>query len=221
MTTQTIADAILPGVSEDEPRRIWFGELGCVEEQHEGTLAVLVGGRLVGMFDREDPGMRDVLIVAVAEMGVNRQHLARAFRVSDATVERAVTRMKQGGLKAVAATGRRPPPPVRTTKLIQRLQALFEQGHGPRSAHRAVARQASYGTVQGEHKKWQTERAAAANQANPQPREQLDLWLSAANDDALETSEVELALRIPMNLGSPPASSARSRNAGQPSATVW
>ncbi|MGH7338055.1 MAG: hypothetical protein ACREI7_10775, partial [Myxococcota bacterium] len=128
----------------------------------DGRFIVLIGGSAVGMFEGDDPVARDVLIAMIAGTDVRRQELAQAFGVSGATVERAITRMHQGGLKAVAETGGPGGYTVRTTRLQKRLEALFEQGHGPRAAHRVVAKQASYGTVQSMHKQWRVARDAAA-----------------------------------------------------------
>jgi len=185
MATQATASGILPGVTELGPRRVWFGRAGCVECDDDGRHVVLVGGSAVGVFDEDDPAARDVLVAMLASTGVNRQQLAQAFRVSDATVERAVTRFKRGGLKAVADTGHRGGYSVRTPKLQQRLEALFEQGCGPRAAHREVAKRASYGTVQSLHKQWQADRRASAAADNIEPI-QLDLVAAASNDSTAD-----------------------------------
>jgi hypothetical protein len=130
---------MLAGVSEAEPDRIWFGRGGCVERHDDGTYAVFVRGELLGVYSAEDVSSRDVLIAVVAEQG-EREDVARAFRVSPATVGRAVTRYQTGGFRAVADYGRKGGRSVRTQKLEKRLAALFEEGLGPRAAHRAVAK---------------------------------------------------------------------------------
>jgi hypothetical protein len=60
--------------------------------------------------------------------------VARAFRVSVATVGRVATRLKRGGARAVADYGRRGGWTVRTPELIERLKDLFEKGLGRRTA---------------------------------------------------------------------------------------
>ena len=98
---------MLAGVSEAEPDRIWFGNGGCVEEHDDGTFAVFVRGELVGVFGAEDVASRDVLIAVVLQHEQRiREEVARAFRVSPATVGRAVTHFKSGGFRAVADYGR-------------------------------------------------------------------------------------------------------------------
>jgi hypothetical protein len=145
----TASGAMLAGVSEAEPDRIWFGSGGCVEEHDDGMFAVFVRGELVGVFGAEDVASRDVLIAVELQHEERvREEVARAFRVSPATVGRVVTRFKRGGFRAVADYGRPGGRPVRTPELDRRLAELFAQGLGPRRAHRAVAKVAGYGTVQ-------------------------------------------------------------------------
>ncbi len=61
--------AMLAGVAEAEPDRIWFGRGGCVEEYADGSFAVYVRGEVLGVFDAEDVVSRDVLIAVVIEQG--------------------------------------------------------------------------------------------------------------------------------------------------------
>ena len=70
---------------------------------------------------------------------------------------------------------------MRTEKLEKRVAALFEEGLGPRAAHRAVARLASYGTVQAMHARWLAERTAASAAPPPMPQQ---LPLAAADESS-------------------------------------
>jgi hypothetical protein len=150
----TVGGAMLAGVAEAEPTRIWFGHGGCVVEQHDdGTRAVFVRGQLLGTYSEEDVAGRDVLIAVVRDQG-ERGELARAFRVSEATVGRVVTRFNRGGFRAVADYGRHGGPAVRTPQLERRLIELFEKGLGPRAAHAGVSKRASYGTVFAVYREW-------------------------------------------------------------------
>jgi len=158
--------AMLAGVAEAEPDRIWFGRGGCVEQHDDGTFAVFVRGELLGAYTVGDVATRDVFIAVVMEQA-SREDLARAFRVSPATVGRVVTRFKRGGARAVADYGRRSGWTVRTPKLVQRLTELFERGLGPRAAHRAVAKHAGYGTVYAVHREWSAGRITSAVAAPP------------------------------------------------------
>ena len=170
----TASGAMLAGVAEAEPRRIWFGRGGCVEQHDDGTFAVFVRGELLGVYADDDVGSRDIFIAVVRDQA-EREELARAFRVSPATVGRVITRFNEGGLRAVADYGRHGGRRVRTPALVKRLRELFEKGLGPRAAHQAVAKKASYGTVYAIHQEWQRERlakgmiAAAAHQPANQP----------------------------------------------------
>jgi len=81
----TASGAMLAGVAEAEPDRIWFGSGGCVEEHDDGTFAVFVRGELIGVFGADDVASRDVLIAVVLQHGERiREEVARAFRVSPA-----------------------------------------------------------------------------------------------------------------------------------------
>ncbi len=118
---------MLAGVAEAEPSRILFGRGGCVEQHDDGTCAVFVRGELLGVYVRDDVASRDVYIAVVMDQA-SREDVARAFRVSVATVGRVATRKKRGGVRAVADYGRRGGWTVRTPKLLERLKELFEKG---------------------------------------------------------------------------------------------
>src|SRR5690242_9874643 len=163
----TANGGMLAGVAEAEPDRTWFGRGGCVVERHgDGTCAVFVRGELLGVYAPEDVASRDVYIAVVMEQA-SREDLARAFRVSVATVGRVATRLNGGGARAVADYGRRGGWTVRTPKLVRRLRDLFEKGLGPRAAHDAVAKLASYGTVYAVYREWRADRTAPVESAPP------------------------------------------------------
>src|SRR3990172_7570992 len=96
----TANGAMLAGVAEAEPDRNWFGRGGCVEQHDDGTFAVFVRGELLGTYSAADVATRDVFIAVVLEQAT-REDLARAFRVSLATVGRGATRFTGGGGRAV------------------------------------------------------------------------------------------------------------------------
>jgi hypothetical protein len=153
-------------VAETEPRRIWFGRGGCVEEHDDGTHAVFVRGAHLGAYASDDVGSRDVYISVVRDEA-GREELARAFRVSPATVGRVVTRFTRGGLQAVADYGRHGGKTARTPRLLPRLHELFEKGLGPTAAHEAVGKKPGYGTVYDIHQQWQKRRLAKQVQEEP------------------------------------------------------
>ncbi len=199
----TAGGAMLAGVAEAEPDRNWFGRGGCVEQHDDGTLAVFVRGELLGTYCAADVATRDVFIAVVLEQA-SREDLARAFRVSLATVGRVATRFKRGGARAVADYGRRGGWTVRTAKLAQRLAELFAQGLGPRAAHRVVAEKASYGTVHAMHRQWSAGRAVPIEA--PAPAQQaLSLGASEATPDQREERE---AMATPASVEVAPAGGA-------------
>ena len=182
---------MLAGVAEAEPTRIWFGRGGCVEEHDDGTYAVFVRGALLGVYAADDVGSRDVFIAVVRDEA-EREEVARAFRVSPATVGRVVTRFNQGGLRAVADYGRHGGKTVRTPKLLARLHELFEKGLGPYAAHQAVARKASYGTVYAIHQDWLLKHHARRLQEEP-TSPQVALVLGPAPEVAAASAEAPVA----------------------------
>jgi len=171
---------MLAGVAETEPDRIWFGKGGCVERHDDGTNAVFVRGELLGIYASDDVATRDMFIAVVREQG-SREDLARAFRVSVATVGRVVRRFNEGGARAVADYGRRGGWTVRSPKLVQRLAELFEKGLGPRAVHAAVAKYASYGTVHAVYREWRESRSATVVVAALEPPPQPSLSFTASS----------------------------------------
>ena len=189
---------MLPGVGEAEPDRHWFGRGGCVERHADGSFAVFVRGELLGVFDADDVASRDVLMAVILQGGERgREEVAFAFRVSQATVGRVVTRFKCGGYRAVADYGRPSGRTVRTPKLQERLSKLFEQGMGPRQAHRAVAKLASYGTVQSMHAQWLADRAARS-EGEAAAASQQALPLAPANDATLDGAAESVSAGVPV-----------------------
>ena len=167
---------MLAGVLEAEPDRNWFGRGGCIEAHGDDTFAVYMRGELLAVYDRDDVASRDVLIAVVVGHGeLTREEVARAFRVSSATVGRVVSRRNEGGLRAVADYGRTGGKTVVTPKLTARLAALFDEGAGPHAAHRAVKQKVSYGTVHGVYQRWKESRAGPPALALVEPQQVLPL----------------------------------------------
>ncbi|MGC3998587.1 MAG: helix-turn-helix domain-containing protein [Anaeromyxobacter sp.] len=108
-------------------------------------------GELLGVYAAEDVGTRDVFIAVVRDQA-EREELARAFRVSPATVGRVVTRFNEGGLRAVADHGRHGGRRVSDASAGEAAGgACSIKGLGRARAHQAMAKKASYGTVYAVH----------------------------------------------------------------------
>ena len=182
---------VLQGALESDPRRVWFGRGGYVEKREDGSFSVYVRGELIGLFDDGDVASRDVVIaVALQDDERVRNEVARAFRVSLATVGRVRSRFVRGGFREVADTGHAPgAPTVRTEKLRKRLAQLFERGFGPRRAHRAVAKQVSYGVVQSLHAEWLAE-SAEKRAAKAESPPQQAVMLVPSGDPAADSATV-------------------------------
>jgi hypothetical protein len=71
-----------------------------------------------------------------------------------------------------------------TPKLLERLTELFEKGLGPRAAHAAVAKQASYGTVYKVYREWTAGRSASTPAPGAAEPAQPALALIVASDTA-------------------------------------
>src|SRR5690349_18058661 len=110
----TASGAMLAGMAEVEPHRIWFGRGGWVVERHDdGTCAVFVRGELLGVYAPEDVASRDVHIAVVMEQasrgrgagvpGLGRDGWARC----DATQARRRTRRRglHGAVAKLASYG--------------------------------------------------------------------------------------------------------------------
>jgi len=192
--TSSASGAMLAGVVETEPNRIWFGRGGCVEQHDDGRCAVFVRGELLGVYTPDDLASRDVYISVVLGQA-SREDLALAFRVSVATVGRVATRRRRGGARAVADYGRRGGRVVRTAKLVERLGELFDRGLGPKAAHAVVAKQASYGTVQKVFQEWAAARVAASSP--PTDPEQPALTLVPASEPLIAVEEIAPATTVP------------------------
>jgi len=193
----TASGAMLAGVAAAEPDRSWFGKGGCVERHADGTHAVFVRGEILGIYASDDVATRDMYIAVVMEQA-SREDLARAFRVSVATVGRVRTRFNEGGARAVADYGRRGGWTVRTPRLVERLAELFEKGLGPRPAHAAVAKHASYGTVHAIYREWKAGKLAAAPGIIALPQEPAQAALSfEASSEAEEQPAAEAEALAP------------------------
>src|SRR6266540_4669703 len=190
----TASSEMLAGVADAEPRRSWFGHGCCVEQHDDGTFAVFVRGELLGIYSAADVATRDTLIAVVRDQA-SREDLACAFRLSEATVGRVITRFNSGGFREVADYGRRGGRTVRTPKLERRLVELFERGVGPRAAHRDVAKKASYGTVYAIHQEWLASQAARAGESSPAPAQPELKLIGATSVEEVDESETSGAVQ--------------------------
>jgi hypothetical protein len=83
----TASGAMLAGVAEAQPTRIWFGRGGCVEQHDDGTFAVFVRGELLGIYSAADVASRDVYIAVVRDQAERDDH----FRSTASSTARITT----------------------------------------------------------------------------------------------------------------------------------
>jgi len=143
------------------PNLRWFSRHGCVVH-HLDHVEVLVGGTVVGKYHPQERGVRNLLMVGLAqEPTIRLGKLAWAFDVSAEQLRRVRRRVERGGIAALPTEG---PGGFRgdrklTPQLRRELHKLFEQGLGVRPAHRRIKRrfEVSHHTVWVVHKEWEAE----------------------------------------------------------------
>ena len=96
----------LPGTAMPlEDRVLWFSGDGCVQWDIDGFGAeVFVAGTLIGRFSVRDRGMRNVLVLGLAEdPRAHLGHIARAFRMAEETLRLIRLQLDEEGLAAVVS----------------------------------------------------------------------------------------------------------------------
>lgn len=143
----------------------WFMAYGCVVHGPD-RCEVYVGGTLIGHFRPEQVGVRNLLMVGLAqEPKIRLGRLAAAFGVSSEqlrTVRRKVDAQGLEALPTLRRGGYRGKLKV-TPALVRRLHGLFEQGLGASEAHRRIKgrHRVCLQSVWLVRKKWKAEQADA------------------------------------------------------------
>jgi hypothetical protein len=144
-----------------------FSATGYVIER-SGRREVYVGGALIGWFDDEDIGMRNVLLIAAGRAArVNLAKLAKAFGISAVMGRKIRQKFGQQGLKAIVHSKRGGRERKLTPKLQARLDRLFDKGLMIDEVHEKIHRSVSRTLVGRAHKCWidaKNARAAEAQQ---------------------------------------------------------
>src|SRR5690606_15951360 len=185
----------------------WFAPYCCVVER--GAMCeVLVGGTLIGQFERDgrDRGARNVLLVTLAqEPRMHLGRLAAAFGVSEEYLRILRRKAEAGGLGAVLL--RRTGGKERVTaRQRARLRRWFAEGLRPAEAFRRQPKRnrLSVATVQREHVRWRKENEGGSSPPAPvavEPQEpQLRLFPDGAQppgttDDRAAADEAAGAVR--------------------------
>ena len=157
----TDGSPMLPQVEAFVPPGVrWFSGGGCVLEVG-AVYEVIVGGLLVGRYEKDDIGTRNAILVGLmVESQVPMAQLAKAFGLSDEMLRKIRLRFESEGLGAVVAS-RRSRSKV-DEQLRARLYKLFEEGKSVSAAYARVRRQVKRATVGRVRKEWGEARRAAA-----------------------------------------------------------
>lgn len=188
---------MLPQVEAPRPTRIrWFSGGGSVEDIG-GVTEVRVHGVIIGRFQVEDVGARNVILVGLAEdPRAHLGYLAEAFDLSAEMLRLIRRQYERGGLKAIAQIRRGGREPIVDEALRAELVQLFEAGESVSSAYARVRAKTKIGrtTVGVERQAWERLRKAnveAAKQAEPPTQGELPLSADlAAPAAAAERNEV-------------------------------
>ena len=160
------------GLVESERTRnlIWFSSQGCVDRSG-ARVSVWVGGSLVGVYDPEDSGARNVLAVGLAlDAKVHLGRLAEAFGVTSETL-RVLRHLRQTeGVEALVQRHRGGANRVKVTPQRRaKIEAMFERGSSINEVLARVGSRWSLGrsTVGEVRSAWSARRAPAASPVVP------------------------------------------------------
>jgi hypothetical protein len=152
------------------PRVRWFGPRSCVLEYPE-RFDIVVGGVLVGQFDRTDHGTRNLLVVQLArDPRIRRRHLARAFGITAETLRLLRNLHEEKGVEALVKRrlGNNGDRKVKLTPNVRaRLMRMFDEGLGVAEGHAKFARILALRPIQAVRTEWLAARHAAPAPAEP------------------------------------------------------
>jgi hypothetical protein len=187
--------SMLPGLAEVLGSMRWFSGGGCVLERGD-DVEVSIGGILIGRYQRDDIGTRNVILVGLAQdRGMHLGHLAEAFGLSDEMLRQVRRRFERDGLAAIATRG--------TTERLdadqrRTLEAMFGRGVSVSQAHRRVGESwgVSRATVGLVRKAWGAQLEEAAPPVD----------VPASTADAPASAPVLVEVAASSNLAGPSAS---------------
>jgi hypothetical protein len=155
----------LPGFrTPTDSRTLWFSRSGCVVWHAGGRRDVLVGGALVGTFEKGDTTTRNLLLVLLSpEPKVVLEDLARAFGVTSETLRLVRRAFESGGYEAVVKKKRGGRAPWKVTPRVKKkVEDCFAQGLDVPQATRKLEGLLSANTVRAMHRTWKAGRTQGA-----------------------------------------------------------
>lgn len=171
-------------LSPADSRTVWFSRRGCVVWHASGRRDVLVGGALVGSFEKEDTASRNILLVLLAREELVLEDLAQAFGVTSETV-RLVRRLhEKESYAAIVKRRRGGSSPWKVTPAVRgQVAACFERGLSINETRRELRNLLSPGTLKKLRREWDAERISRAAAFETRPVQQ-QLPLEGARDAA-------------------------------------
>ena len=135
---QTSLKVLNPGEGDQQHEVIWFAQSGCVTH-YVGHSEVHVNGLLIGRWEHDEPGQRNLLVVRLAENeGIHLGKLASAFKVSTETLRQMRKQAQDEGLEALLNRKRGGSRSKVTAKLKNKLERWFAKGLTAAEAHRRL-----------------------------------------------------------------------------------
>jgi len=168
----------LPGMAGIDPPLVdWFARGSCVVREGD-VRRVVIGGKQVGSWEPGERGIRNVLMVKLAEdPSAVFEELARAFDVSPETLRLQRRLYEAEGLEAVLKRGeahhKGGKPLARAVR--RRMEELFAEGKTSTEVEAALEGRARYAAIARYRKRWEEKRARRGR-----PAQQTKLPLEAA-----------------------------------------
>lgn len=141
----------------------WFSDNGCVVV-HGERWSVLVGGMLISQFDKENLGLRNMILVMLAnDAKVHLGRLAKAFGLSRPGLDLIRKVFAEGGMRAVLERRPKGRPRIVTAPIKARMEKLFAVGKSVDEVHVLIqrTRKMSPATVSRAHREWLAARVSA------------------------------------------------------------
>jgi hypothetical protein len=218
------ASAMLAGVEvQARADTRWFSASGCVRETGD-RFEVFVGGSLIGVFERGDVVMRNLILLGLAsDPKIHLHRLAEAFGISFQTLRRVRLRFQSGG--AAGLQPKRGGKPTKQTPTLKRkLFRLFEAGATIDGAFEAIGKRVSRTLVGRIRQQWARQRASQQPTVTVQPEampDPTDATSVTDQDQALLVLADEAANELRFDArGEQPDALAETVGAGSTSSTA-
>ena len=160
--------------SPKDSRTVWFSRRGCVVWHESGRRDALVGGALVGSFEKRDTVARNLLLVQLAaDDSLVLEDLAHAFGVTSETVRLLRRVYEKDGAIGIVERRRGSRGPWKVTKAVrERVAACFEKGLSIGATRKELKDLLVPATLRKLRREWEEERARQAEALSRRPVQQ-------------------------------------------------